>query len=161
MNARSTHLNPGRGGSTTQRPEHNLSAVQPTRILHTMLRVTNLKQSISFYCNQLGMTLHRMEDYPDGRFSLAFLGYGDEDRQAVLELTHNWEIASYDLGSSYGHLAIEVKNLDLFWQRLARSNVKLIRAPGAMGYSSPQRHQSEKIAFIEDPDGYRIELIEQ
>jgi len=157
MNARSTHLNPERDGST----EHDLSAVQPTRILHTMLRVKDLNRSISFYCNQLGMTLHRMEDYPDGRFSLAFLGYGDESTQAVLELTHNWEETAYVLGSRYGHMALAVSDLELTCKRLVKSNVKLIRAPGTMTFSSPQRSQSEKIAFIEDPDGYRIELIEQ
>lgn len=141
-------------------PKPERSQAQPTRLLHTMLRVTDLNQSVSFYCHQLGMTLHRVEDYPDGRFSLAFLGYGDERTHTLLELTHNWDEASYVQGTGYGHIALAVTALDLICERLVESNVKLVRAPGPMTFSSPHRREKERIAFIEDPDGYRIELVE-
>ncbi len=126
-----------------------------------MLRVSNLERSIAFYTHQLGMTLHRVEDYPEGRFSLAFLGYDDEHRQAVLELTHNWDERSYEHGTAYGHIALAVEQLELVCELLLASGVTLLRKPNLMAYTSPQRSDREKIAFIADPDGYRIELIEQ
>jgi len=130
------------------------------RLMHTMLRVSDLERSILFYTQQLGMTLFRREDYPDGRFTLAFVGYGDERNQAAIELTYNWDHQAYDHGSRYGHIALEVADAQEACARLEAVGVKVLRAAGTMTYESPQRSKSEVIAFIEDPDGYRIELVE-
>jgi len=125
------------------------------RFLHTMIRVGDLDRSIAFYTGLLGMSLLRRQDYPEGRFTLAFLGYGPESEQTVLELTHNWETNSYDLGTGFGHLALGVPDIYAACEALAAAGAKIVRAPG------PMKHGSTVIAFVEDPDGYRVELIEQ
>jgi len=128
------------------------------RILHTMIRVGDLERSIRFYTEALGMTLLRRKDYPGGRFTLAFLGYGDEAETAVLELTHNWDTASYDLGNGFGHVALGTDDIeaacDQVRQMAAELGAKVVREPG------PMKHGTTVIAFVEDPDGYKIELIQ-
>jgi lactoylglutathione lyase len=123
-------------------------------MLHTMLRVGNLDRSLHFYCDVLGMRLLRRKDYPSGRFTLAFVGYGDEDAHTVLELTHNWDTERYDLGSGYGHVALGMADIYRMCDELRTKGAKVVREPG------PMKHGGTEIAFIEDPDGYRIELIQ-
>jgi lactoylglutathione lyase len=123
------------------------------RILHTMLRVGNLQRSIDFYTHVLGMKLLRQKDYPDGRFTLAFVGYGDESANTVIELTHNWDIDRYESGSGYGHIAIEVDNVHEAVEEVRRRGGKVIRDAG------PMNAGTTIIAFIEDPDGYPVELL--
>lgn len=123
------------------------------RLLHTMLRVGNLERSIDFYTSVLGMKLLRQKDYPDGRFTLAFVGYGDESGNTVIELTHNWDTDSYDLGEGYGHIAIEVDDVYKAVDVLRGRGGKVIRDAG------PMNAGTTVIAFIEDPDGYPVELI--
>jgi lactoylglutathione lyase len=126
------------------------------RLLHTMIRVRDLDKSIDFYTKHLGMTLLRRTDFPTGKFTLAFVGYGDETKNAVVELTHNWEQDDpYVLGDGFGHLAIGVNDIDGTCERLAAGGVPIPRPAG------PMKHGGSSIAFIEDPDGYRIELIER
>jgi lactoylglutathione lyase len=125
------------------------------RILHTMLRVGDLKRSIDFYSGVLGMRLLRQKDYPEGRFTLAFVGYGDEDTEAVLELTHNWDTAKYELGNGYGHVAIEVEDAYKACEEVRRRGGKVTREAG------PMKHGTTVIAFVEDPDGYKIEFIQK
>ena len=126
------------------------------QLLHTMIRVFDLEKSIAFYTNHLGMTLLRRKDYPSGEFTLAFVGYGDEESNAVIELTHNWgQKEPYQLGTAFGHLAIGVPDIYGTCERLAKAGVKIPRPPG------PMKHGGSVIAFIEDPDGYKIELIER
>lgn len=125
------------------------------RLLHTMLRVGNLKQSLAFYTDVLGMRLLRQKDYPDGRFTLAFVGYQDEDEGAVLELTHNWDTSTYDLGEGYGHIAIEVEDAYAACDRIREKGGNVVREAG------PMKHGTTVIAFIEDPDGYKVELIQR
>ena len=125
-------------------------------LLHTMIRVFDLDKSIAFYTGKLGMTLLRRKDYPTGEFTLAFVGYGDEESNTVIELTHNWgQKEPYQLGSAFGHLAIGVPDIYGTCERLAKDGVKIPRPPG------PMKHGGSVIAFIEDPDGYKIELIEK
>jgi lactoylglutathione lyase len=143
--------------STEKRPQQ---ALTPSALLHTMLRVSNLDRSIAFYVGLLGMTLFRKEEYPEGRFTLAFVGYGNEDQSAAIELTHNWDTQDYEHGSAYGHVALRVANIERTCRYLAEANVRVVRAPGPMTHSSPQRQAPENIAFVADPDGYRLELIE-
>lgn len=123
------------------------------RILHTMIRTGDLDRSIGFYTKMMGMTLMRKQDYPDGKFTLAFLGYGDENEQAVLELTYNWGVDHYDMGSGYGHVAIEVDDVYASCDKIRRLGGKVIREAG------PMKGGTKAIAFISDPDGYLIELI--
>lgn len=123
------------------------------RLLHTMLRVGNLEQSIEFYTRVLGMQLLRQKDYPDGKFTLAFVGYGDESGNTVIELTHNWDTDSYDIGKGFGHIAIEVDDVYLAVDELRARGGKVIREAG------PMQAGTTIIAFIEDPDGYQIELL--
>lgn len=123
------------------------------RLLHTMLRVGNLERSLSFYTEVLGMKLLRQKDYPDGKFTLAFVGYGDESNNTVIELTHNWDTESYDLGEGYGHIAIEVDDVYKATDDIKQRGGKIIRDAG------PMNAGTTIIAFIEDPDGYPIELI--
>lgn len=130
------------------------------RLMHTMVRVSDLERSIMFYTQLLGMTLFRREDYPSGRFTLAFVGYGNEQSQAAIELTYNWDPKPYDHGTRYGHIALEVADVQAVCAMLETAGVKVLRAAGIMAHESPQRSTAELIAFIEDPDGYRIELIE-
>lgn len=123
------------------------------RILHTMLRVTDLEQSINFYTRVLGMTLLRKKDYPEGRFTLAFLGYGPEEEHSALELTHNWDQNSYELGDAYGHIAIEVEDVYATCDEIKASGGNIVREAG------PMKHGSTILAFVKDPDGYMIELL--
>lgn len=125
------------------------------RILHTMLRVGDLERSIQFYTQVLGMRVLRREDYPGGRFTLAFVGYGKESETTVLELTHNWDTASYDLGKGFGHIAIEVDNAHQACEQVKQAGGKVVREAG------PMMHGTTVIAFIEDPDGYKIEFIQK
>ena len=125
------------------------------RILHTMLRVGDLDRSLAFYTDVLGMKLLRRHDYPEGKFTLAFVGYGDEQSSAVIELTHNWGVESYDLGAGYGHIAIEVADARQACEQVRARGGKVVREAG------PMKHGSTVIAFIEDPNGYKIELIER
>lgn len=134
--------------------------VHRTRLLHTMLRVGDLERSLAFYVGLLGMTLFRREDYPTGRFTLAFVGYGSEACDAAIELTHNWDQASYAHGTAYGHVALAVPDLRSACSRLEQQGAAVLRQPGPMSHRSPQRTSVETIAFIADPDGYRVELIE-
>jgi len=123
------------------------------RILHTMLRVGDLDRSIAFYTEVLGMTLLRRKDYPEGRFTLAFVGYGPESEQAVLELTWNWDVDHYDMGDGFGHVAIEVEDVHAATNAIRQRGGKIIRDAG------PMNAGSTIIAFVEDPDGYQIELL--
>ncbi len=125
------------------------------RMLHTMLRVGDLAQSVRFYTDVLGMQLLRQHDYPEGRFTLAFLGYGDEASHTVLELTHNWDTSSYDLGNGYGHIALAVPDAAAACAEIRQRGGRVVREAGSM------KHGSTVIAFVEDPDGYKIELIER
>jgi lactoylglutathione lyase len=126
------------------------------QLLHTMIRVKDLDKSIDFYTRHLGMRELRRKDYPSGEFTLAFVGYGDETDSTVIELTHNWgQKEPYDLGSGFGHLAIGVPDIHGTCARLAEAGVKIPRPPG------PMKHGGSVIAFVEDPDGYKIELIER
>jgi lactoylglutathione lyase len=126
------------------------------RYLHTMIRVRDLEKSLNFYTEQLGMKVLRQRDYPSGKFTLAFVGYGDETDHTVLELTHNWGQAEpYQLGTAFGHLAIGVPDVYKACDHLAAAGVKIPRPAG------PMAHGGSVIAFIEDPDGYRIELVQR
>jgi len=124
------------------------------RMLHTMIRVNDLEESLAFYTGPLGMKLLRRHEYPSGRFTLAFVGYGDESANAVLELTYNWDTHAYDVGTGFGHIALGVADIHATCESLRAQGIKIVREPG------PMKHGSTVIAFIEDPNGYRIELIE-
>ncbi|XWK90704.1 MAG: lactoylglutathione lyase [Phormidium sp.] len=124
------------------------------RLLHTMLRVGNLEESLKFYTEILGMKLLRQKDYPDGKFTLAFVGYGDESDHTVLELTYNWGVEQYNLGDAYGHIAIGVDDIYATCNQIKAQGGKVVREPG------PMKHGSTVIAFVQDPDGYKIELIQ-
>jgi lactoylglutathione lyase len=123
------------------------------RLLHTMLRVGNLQQSLDFYINVLGMKLLRQKDYPEGRFTLAFVGYGEEHNTSVLELTHNWDTSDYELGTGYGHIALEVEDVYAACEKIKAAGGKVVREAG------PMKHGTTILAFVEDPDGYKIELL--
>ncbi len=126
------------------------------KFLHTMIRVKDLDKSLDFYTRLLGMKELRKKDFPTGKFTLAFVGYGDEANNTVVELTHNWDQAEpYALGDGFGHLALGVKDIYATCEKLAQENVAIPRPPG------PMKHGGSVIAFIEDPDGYKIELIEK
>ncbi|NDJ25469.1 lactoylglutathione lyase [Nostoc sp. B(2019)] len=124
------------------------------RLLHTMLRVGNLEESLKFYCEVLGMKLLRRKDYPGGEFTLAFVGYGDESDHTVLELTYNWGVEKYELGNAYGHIALGVDDIYATCEEIRNHGGKVVREPG------PMKHGSTVIAFVEDPDGYKVELIQ-
>jgi lactoylglutathione lyase len=124
------------------------------RMLHTMLRVGDLERSLSFYCDVLGMALLRRKDYPSGEFTLAFVGYGSEENHTVIELTHNWGVEQYDLGTGYGHIALGVDDIYATCDAIQARGGKVTRPPG------PMKHGTTVIAFIEDPDGYKVELIQ-
>ena len=124
------------------------------RVLHTMVRVGDLERSLDFYSNVLGMKILRRKDYPDGRFTLAFVGYGDESSNAVIELTHNWDTKAYEIGSGYGHIALGMENIYTACEAIREKGGKITREPG------PMKHGTTEIAFVEDPDGYKIELIQ-
>ena len=125
------------------------------RILHTMLRVGDLERSLKFYTEVLGMRVLRRKDYPDGKFTLAFVGYDDEDKTAVIELTHNWGVEKYELGNAYGHIALQVDDAYRACEEVRKRGGKVTREAG------PMKHGTTVIAFVEDPDGYKIELIER
>ena len=125
------------------------------RLLHTMLRVGNLDRAIAFYHDVLDMQLLRRKDYPEGRFTLAFIGYGDEANHTVIELTHNWDTEHYDLGNGYGHIAIEVDDAAAACDAVRARGGKVTREAG------PMKHGTTVIAFVEDPDGYKIEFIQK
>jgi len=125
------------------------------RILHTMLRVGNLEKSIDFYSKVLGMRVLRRKDYPEGKFTLVFVGYQDESNATVLELTHNWDTEKYDLGAGFGHIAIEVDDAYMACEMVKKRGGKVTREAG------PMKHGVTVIAFVEDPDGYKIEFIQK
>ena len=137
---------------------HRISS-QPVRMLYLMLRVANLEESLHFYIAMLGMSLLRRDEYPTGRFTLAFLGYQPEADSTVLELTHNWDQRDYDIGSGYGHLALAVADVYSTSENLCRAGAKQVRAPGPMRHRASDG-RTDDIAFFEDPDGYRIELVQ-
>ena len=124
------------------------------RIIHTMVRVGNLEESLNFYCDILGMTLLRQKDYPSGEFTLAFVGYGAESEQAVIELTYNWGVEKYELGNAFGHIALAVDDIYATCDKIKIRGGKITREPG------PMKHGTTIIAFVEDPNGYKIELIQ-
>ncbi|MEH2316686.1 lactoylglutathione lyase [Nostoc sp.] len=124
------------------------------RLLHTMLRVGNLEESLKFYCELLGMKLLRRKDYPGGEFTLAFVGYGDESDNSLIELTYNWGVEKYELGNAYGHIALGVDDIYATCEEIRNQGGKVVREPG------PMKHGSTVIAFVEDPDGYKVELIQ-
>lgn len=124
------------------------------RMLHTMLRVTKLDASLAFYTDVLGMRLLRRHDFPAGRFTLAFVGYGDEDNNTVIELTHNWDTDSYDLGTAYGHIALGVPDVYAACADIKARGGRVVREAG------PMKGGTRVIAFVEDPDGYKVELVE-
>ena len=125
------------------------------RMLHTMLRVGDLAASKRFYTEALGMKVLREREYPEGKFTLCFVGYGDEGTSTVLELTHNWETASYTLGDAYGHIALGTEDIKAACDKVRALGYKVVREPG------PMKHGTTVIAFVEDPTGYKIELIER
>ena len=125
------------------------------RILHTMLRVGDLERSLKFYTEVLGMRVLRRKDYPDGKFTLAFVGYDDEDKTAVIELTHNWGVEKYELGNAYGHIALQVDDAYRACEEVRKRGGKVTREAG------PMKHGTTVIAFVEDPDGYKIEFIQR
>jgi len=125
------------------------------RLLHTMIRVGDLDRSIAFYTGVLGMKLLRRKDFPDGRFTLAFVGYGDESEHAVVELTHNWDTKSYEIGTGFGHIAVAVPDAYKACEEVTAKGGKVTRPAG------PMKHGGSVIAFVEDPDGYKIEFIER
>ncbi|MBZ0096908.1 MAG: lactoylglutathione lyase [Sulfuricella sp.] len=124
------------------------------RILHTMIRVADLDKSIAFYTDVLGMKLLRRKEYPDGKYTLAFVGYGEESEGAVIELTYNWGVSSYELGTGYGHIAIQVDDIRKTCEAVAVKGSKVVYGPALHGGAT-------WIAFVEDPDGYKIEFIER
>lgn len=130
-------------------------AISGARMLHTMIRVHDLDKSIAFYTGLLGMQLLRRTDYPAGKYTLAFVGYGDEASNCVIELTHNWDHEPYDIGNGFGHLALGLPDVYKACEDLAAAGAKITRPAG------PVKHGTTVIAFIEDPDGYKIELIER
>lgn len=123
------------------------------RLLHTMLRVGDLNKSVDFYTRVLGMTLLRRNDYPEGKFTLAFVGYGPETEHAVIELTYNWGVDKYDLGNAFGHIALEVDDAYDACDKIRAAGGKVVREAG------PMKHGNTVIAFVDDPDGYKVELI--
>jgi lactoylglutathione lyase len=124
------------------------------RMMHTMIRVLDLDTSIHFYTELLGMTLLRRDDFPEGKFTLAFVGYGPEATDTVVELTHNWDqLTPYEIGTGFGHLALGVNDIHAVCAALENQGARIPRPPG------PMKHGTTHIAFIEDPDGYKIELI--
>ncbi|WP_142847008.1 lactoylglutathione lyase [Telmatospirillum sp. J64-1] len=133
-----------------------MSNTEGFRLLHTMIRVRDLEKSLDFYTGKLGMRLLRKKDYPEGKFTLAFVGYGDEADHSVIELTYNWDREEpYELGTGYGHIALGVPDIYGTCEQLAAAGVNITRPPG------PMKHGTSVIAFVEDPDGYKIELIQR
>jgi lactoylglutathione lyase len=135
------------------------AALAPSRILYPMIRVSDLERSLAFYTEALGMRELRRENFTDGRFTLVFIGYDEEASSTVLELTYNWDARQYEHGTGYGHLALEVADIFGTCARISTLGVKIVRDPGPMMYAADESGEREVIAFIEDPDGFRIELI--
>lgn len=131
------------------------------RMLHAMIRVSDLERSLTFYVDALGMQELRREDYPEGRFTLVFVGYGDEASNTVIELTHNWDEGDYSHGTAFGHIAIGMADIYSACERLDSMGIEISRAPGPMAFAPEQNGDRDVIAFIQDPDGYPIELIER
>ena len=125
------------------------------RLLHTMLRTGDMDRAVEFYTGVMGMQLLRRKDYPEGKFTLAFVGYGPESDTSVIELTHNWGVTSYDIGDGYGHIAVEVPDARAACDRIRERGGKVVREAG------PMKHGTTVIAFVTDPDGYKVELIER
>ncbi|MEW6441004.1 MAG: lactoylglutathione lyase [bacterium] len=123
------------------------------RILHTMIRVTNMEESLKFYTEVLGMKLLRKKDYPTGKFTLAFVGYGNESDESAIELTHNWDVDHYEMGNAYGHIALEVDDVYEACEKIRSQGGRVVREAG------PMKGGSTVLAFVEDPDGYKIELL--
>lgn len=132
----------------------------PTRVLYTMFRVNDLERSIAFYRDALGMTELRRENFSEGRFTLVFIGYGEESSNAVIELTYNWDDNKYQHGSRFGHIALGVVDIYASCAQLSKLGVTFLRNPGPMAYATDETGTREVIAFIQDPDGYKIELIQ-
>ena len=125
------------------------------RLLHVMLRIRNIEKTVTFYQDIFGMSLLRQKDYPSGRFTLLFMGYGDEKDNTVLEFTHNWDTTDYELGSAYGHIAIGVDDIYAACKKIEEKGCNITRPPG------PMKHGTTLLAFVEDPDGYKIELLQR
>ena len=145
----------GRGCKVAKRDAHSNNLRNFMRILHTMIRVSNLENSIAFYTDVLGMSLLRKNDYPEGKFTLAFVGYGSEKNDAVIELTHNWETSEYELGNAYGHVALAVDDVYKACDKIRALGGTITREPG------PMQHGTTILAFVKDPDGYAIELLSE
>jgi lactoylglutathione lyase len=143
------------GKSAIRNPKFEICWEVSVRLLHTMIRVGDLEKSIAFYTRALGMKLLRKKDYPDGKFTLAFVGYGEEESTAVIELTHNWGTSSYDLGGGFGHIAVGTDDIVGACERVREYGGEVTREPG------PMKHGTTVIAFVKDPDGYTIEFIER
>ncbi|MEW8507182.1 MAG: lactoylglutathione lyase [Candidatus Thiodiazotropha sp.] len=141
--------------------DRHRSGDRPHRILYTMIRVGDLERSLGFYRDILGMSEIRRETFTEGRFTLAFMGYGDGESDALIELTHNWDEDHYEHGTGYGHVALEVGDVRAVCERLQIEGVNIVRAPGPMTWPVDETGHRENIAFIEDPDGYKIELVER
>ncbi len=137
----------------------NPAEPRPSRILHTMLRVSDLDRSLAFYCDRLGMRELRRENYPGGAFTLSFIGYGDEASATVIELTYNYGVKRYSHGTGFGHIALAVPDIYAVCSKLEKDGVAILRPPGPMTHTA-HNGQRDVIAFLEDPDGYRVELIE-
>ncbi|MBL4837188.1 MAG: lactoylglutathione lyase [Kordiimonadaceae bacterium] len=133
--------------------------LKPHRILHTMIRVTDLEKSLAFYTEILGMNLLRREDYSENRFTLAFIGYGDENAHTAIELTHNWDPSEQTHGTAFGHLALAVTDIYATCKMIEDQGIQITRAPGPMAFPPKGKQETDIIAFIKDPDGYQIELI--
>lgn len=139
--------------------ENKKSAI-PFRILYTMIRVADLERSVAFYKTALCMNELRRENFTEGRFTLVFIGYGEEASNAVIELTYNWDEVIYELGTGYGHVALMVSDIYAACKRLEGMGVNIVTEPGPMTYAADKTDHKEEIAFVEDPDGYKIELIQ-
>jgi lactoylglutathione lyase len=137
---------------------NSFGIAQYPRLLHTMIRVSDLERSLAFYLDGLGMRELRREDYPKGRFTLVFVGYGSEASSALIELTHNWDHNEYEHGTRFGHIAIGISDLNKFSERLKSMGIEITREPGPMSFASDSGN-CDVIAFVKDPDGYQIELI--
>jgi len=140
--------------------DESIGSLLPCRMLYTMIRVTDLERSVAFYSDALGMREVRRETFTEGRFTLVFMGYGKAPDEMLIELTYNWDDSQYTHGTGYGHLALEVEDILAVCERLAGMGVNIIRKPGRMTWPVDETGHRENIAFIEDPDGYQIELVE-
>ncbi len=139
----------------------SISSKATSRLLYTMLRIGNLERSLEFYCDYLGMREFRRETFTEGRFTLVFIGYDDISPNALIELTYNWDDDKYAHGTGYGHVALEVDDIYATCEQLEHNGVRVVRAPGPMMQAPDETGHREVIAFIEDPDGYKIELIQK